>query len=248
MLMIPAIDLLGGRAVRLVEGKRERATVYSDDPAEVARAFVAAGAARLHVVDLDGAFSARRENIFAVQQIVRCGVPVQVGGGVRGLDDCRRLFDEGAAEVVLGTVAVKDPKLIEDAGEALRRRLIVAVDARDGRVVVEGWTETTTVEARALASSMAARGIAGVLYTDVRRDGTGAGPNVAASAELARAIAPVPLIASGGIGSLEHLRALARAGVPRAVVGRALYEHAFTVAEAIEAAAGPRPEGQGGSR
>jgi phosphoribosylformimino-5-aminoimidazole carboxamide ribotide isomerase len=236
MLVIPAIDLLGGKVVRLVEGKRERATVYSDAPGEVAARFVAEGAARIHVVDLDGAFNAGRENIVAVQQIVACGAPVQVGGGVRGLADCRRLLDEGAAEVVLGTVAVKEPRLLEEAGAELRARLIVAVDARDGRVVVEGWTETTSVDALALAGRAAALGVAGVLYTDVRRDGTGVGPNVAASAELARAIAPVPLIASGGIGALEHLRALQRAGVPRVVVGRALYERQFTVAEAIEAA------------
>jgi phosphoribosylformimino-5-aminoimidazole carboxamide ribotide isomerase len=234
MLIIPAIDLLGGQVVRLVEGQRERATVYSDEPGAMARRFVAAGATRLHVVDLDGAFSGRRENIVALQQIGAAGARVQVGGGVRDLDTCRRLLDGGAVWVVVGTLAARDPEALAAADPALRARLIVAVDARDGRVQVEGWRRATDLEAGVLARRLAPY-VGGVLYTDVARDGTGRGPDVARAAELARAIAPVELIASGGIGSLEHLRALAAAGVPACVVGRALYEGAFTVAQAIEA-------------
>jgi phosphoribosylformimino-5-aminoimidazole carboxamide ribotide isomerase len=236
MLIIPAIDLLEGNVVRLVEGRRERATVYSRAPGDMARRFADAGARRIHVVDLDGAFSGRRENIAAVQQIVAAGVPVQLGGGVRDFETCRRLIDSGVAAVVVGTLAARDPERFLVDGAGLLDRLIVAVDAREGRVFVEGWDRPTALTAADLAARVA-RHVAGVLYTDIARDGTGEGPNVPASAELARAIAPTPLIASGGIGSLEHVRALAQAGVPQAVVGRALYDGAFALEEAVEAAA-----------
>jgi phosphoribosylformimino-5-aminoimidazole carboxamide ribotide isomerase len=235
MLVVPAIDLLGGNVVRLVEGKRERATVYSDAPGEIARQFVAAGAKRLHVVDLDGAFAGKLENRRAIGEIVRAGVPVQTGGGVRDLDACARLFDDGVSRVVLGTAAVKDPAFVEAACARWPGAIVVAVDARDGKVAVEGWAEVTTVDAHELARASIARGAAAILYTDIARDGTGVGPNVTRSAELARALAPAEVIASGGIGALEHLRALARAGVPACVVGRALYERKFTVEEALAA-------------
>lgn len=235
MLIIPAIDLLGGKVVRLVEGKRESATVYSDDPAAVARGFVAAGAERVHVVDLDGAFSGRRENYIAVQQILATGARVQLGGGVRDLDACRRLVDEGVYRVVVGTMAAKDPDAFLAGDPALLAKIIVAVDAREGRVMVEGWDRETAVDAMVLAGKLARRA-AGVLYTDIERDGRGLGANVVRSAQLARAIAPVELIASGGIAALHHLRALRDAGVPACVVGRALYENKFTLAQAMEAA------------
>ncbi|HEY7956570.1 MAG TPA: 1-(5-phosphoribosyl)-5-[(5-phosphoribosylamino)methylideneamino]imidazole-4-carboxamide isomerase [Polyangia bacterium] len=236
MLILPAIDLLDGKVVRLVEGRRDRATIYSDEPGEVARRFVAAGARRLHVVDLDGAFAGRRENRTAVKAILAAGAEVQVGGGVRELATCERLLDEGAHAVVLGTAAVKNPELVSELCARLPGRVIVAVDARDGKVAVEGWAEATALDAFELARASAGRGAAAILYTDIARDGTGVGPNVEASARLSRALAPLPLIASGGIGTLDHLRALAQAGVPQAVVGRALYEGAFTVEEALAAA------------
>jgi phosphoribosylformimino-5-aminoimidazole carboxamide ribotide isomerase len=235
MLIIPAIDLLGGKVVRLVEGKRESATVYSDDPAAVARGFVAEGAERLHVVDLDGAFTGRRENNIAVQQILATGARVQLGGGVRDLDTCKRLLDEGVHRVVVGTLAARDPDAFLAADPALLARLIVAIDARDGQVFVEGWDRATHVDAAVLAGKLA-RHAAGVLYTDIARDGRGTGPNVPLSAKLARAIAPIELIASGGIGTLDDLRKLRDYGVPACVVGRALYENKFTLAQAIEAA------------
>ncbi len=233
MLIIPAIDLLGGRVVRLVEGKRDRATTYSDKPGEVARAFRDAGAQRIHVVDLDGAFSGRPENRRAVSEIVAVGLPVQLGGGVRDLATCERLVREGVRQVIIGTLAVKQPDLFHDILEALPGRVIVAVDARDGKVAVEGWAEATTVDAFDLAAESVEAGAAGILYTDISRDGTGVGPNVEASGRLARVLHPTPVIASGGIGSLDHLRQLALAGVPQTVVGRALYENAFTLAEAL---------------
>jgi phosphoribosylformimino-5-aminoimidazole carboxamide ribotide isomerase len=233
MLIIPAIDLLGGKVVRLVEGRRDRATVYSDSPADVARAFRDGGAQRIHLVDLDGAFSGRPENRRAVSEIVAVGLPVQLGGGVRDLATCERLINEGVRQVVIGTLAVKQPELFHDILETLPGRVIVAVDARDGKVAVEGWAEATSVDAFDLAAQSVEAGAAAILYTDISRDGTGVGPNVEASGRLARVLHPTPVIASGGIGSLDHLRALALAGVPQTVVGRALYENAFTLAEAL---------------
>jgi phosphoribosylformimino-5-aminoimidazole carboxamide ribotide isomerase len=234
MLVIPAIDLMGGRVVRLVEGRREWSTVYSDRPAEIARAFVAAGARRIHVVDLDGAFSGARENREAVAAILATGAEVQVGGGVRDVATAKRLLSDGAAAVVVGTLAARDPDAFLREEPELLRRTIVAVDARDGRVVVEGWERDGGIDAAELAARVAPH-VAGVLYTDVARDGRGTGANVTRSAEFARAIAPTPLIASGGIGSLDDLRALARAGIPACVVGRALYDNKFTLPEALEA-------------
>jgi phosphoribosylformimino-5-aminoimidazole carboxamide ribotide isomerase len=235
MLIIPAIDLMGGKVVRLREGKREEATVYSDNPGEIARRFVEEGAARLHVVDLDGAFAGKTENRHAIEGIIAAGVPVQVGGGLRSLEACKQAIASGARYIVLGSAAVKDPLMFEHACAELP--VIVAVDARDGKIAVEGWTEQTQLDAFAVAKQAIDQyGARGVLYTDISRDGTGVGPNVERSADLARALAPAEVIASGGIGNLHHLRALAKAGLPACVVGRALYENKFTLADAVEAA------------
>jgi phosphoribosylformimino-5-aminoimidazole carboxamide ribotide isomerase len=234
--LYPAIDLLGGKAVRLVEGRREQATVYADRPEEVAARFVAAGAGRIHVVDLDGAFAGRRENVEAVARIASLGAPVQLGGGVRDLATVDALVAGGVDRVVLGTAMVKSPELVAEACRRHPGRIVVAVDARDGKVAVEGWAETTTLDAGTLAAEAARLGCAAVLYTDIARDGTGRGASVDATARLARALLPLEVIASGGIASLDDLRALARAGVPAAVVGRALYEGRFTVGEALAAA------------
>jgi phosphoribosylformimino-5-aminoimidazole carboxamide ribotide isomerase len=236
MLIIPAIDLLGGKVVRLVEGRRERATTYSDHPGDVARVFRDAGATRLHVVDLDGAFAGRPENRRAVSEIAATGLPIQLGGGVRDLATCERLINEGVRQVVIGTLAVKQPDLFHEILETLPGRVIVAVDARDGKVAVEGWAQATDVDAFDLAARSVEAGAAAILYTDISRDGTGVGPNVEASGRLARVLHPTPVIASGGIGALSHLQSLALAGVPQAVVGRALYENAFTLEQAFEAA------------
>jgi phosphoribosylformimino-5-aminoimidazole carboxamide ribotide isomerase len=235
MLILPSIDLLGGNVVRLYKGRRESAKIYSNAPAEIARGFAAAGARRVHVVDLDAAFG-DGDNRAAVAEIARAGVEVQAGGGVRDVAAARALLDGGCAAVVLGTSAVKSPELVEALCRELPGRVVVAVDAHGDKVAVEGWAEATDLDAGELAARAATWGAAAVLYTDITRDGTGVGPNVEATARLARALHPLPVIASGGIGSLEHLRALARAGVPQAVVGRALYERQFTLQEAFEAA------------
>jgi len=236
MLILPAIDLLGGCVVRLREGKRDQATIYSRAPGDVAAAFAQGGARRLHVVDLDGAFAGRRENLAAVQQIRAAGVPVQLGGGVRDLAACAALLDAGIDRVVLGTAMVKTPALVVEACARWPGRVVVAVDARDGNVAVEGWVEATALAAFDVAAAAAEAGCAAVLFTDIRRDGLRTGPNVETTAMLARVLHPVEVIASGGIASLDDLRQLALAGVPAAVVGRALYEGVFTVAEALAAA------------
>ena len=239
MIVIPAIDLLGGKAVRLVRGELGSATVYADRPDLLAAEMAAAGAERLHVVDLEGAFSGAPQARSAVEAIVRAaaaaGVPVQVGGGLRDRAAVEAVFAAGASWAVLGTAAVRQPDLVRELCQAFPRRIIAAVDARDGVVAIEGWTEAATVRAEELGGRAAGWGAGALLYTDVARDGTGAGPAVEATAALARAV-PVPVIASGGIGSLDDVRALAAAGIAMAVVGRALLEKRFTVAEAREAA------------
>ncbi|HTE53072.1 MAG TPA: 1-(5-phosphoribosyl)-5-[(5-phosphoribosylamino)methylideneamino]imidazole-4-carboxamide isomerase [Kofleriaceae bacterium] len=236
MIVIPAVDLMGGAAVRLVRGERDSAEVFSDRPWELIAAMCAEGAERLHLVDLDGAFAGRPVSRAAVERIVgEATAPVQVGGGLRDRAAVEAVLAAGARWAVLGTAAVRDPALVRELCAAFPERIIVAVDARDGWVVVEGWTEASTVRAEDLGRQAAAWGAAALLYTDVARDGTGGGPAVEATAALARAV-PVPVIASGGIGSLDHVRALAGAGIAMAVVGRALLEKRFTLAEAVEAA------------
>jgi phosphoribosylformimino-5-aminoimidazole carboxamide ribotide isomerase len=235
--LFPAIDLLGGRAVRLEEGKRERATVFRDRPIELVDELAQGGADRLHLVDLDGAFGEPRQ-LALIAAIVRASpIPVEVGGGLRDRAAIEAVLELGAAYAVLGTAAVRDPALVEDACRAYPGRIIVAVDARDGVVAIDGWTASGGITALDLAGRAAGWGAAALLYTDVARDGLGGGPNVAATAALARA-AGIEVIASGGVGSLGDIAALAAAGVPAVIVGRALYDGKFTVAEAVRAARG----------
>jgi phosphoribosylformimino-5-aminoimidazole carboxamide ribotide isomerase len=238
MNVFPAIDLLGGKAVRLHQGRRDRATVYRDQPWELVTEFASAGAGRIHVVDLDGAFSGNPAHREVVARIVaESPVPIQVGGGIRDRDAIEAVFDAGAQLAVLGTAAVKDPAMVERACADYPGRIVIAVDAKDGLVAVEGWVESSEVTAVELGRRAAAWGAAALLYTDVARDGTGAGPNVRATAELAAAVgAGTPVIASGGVSSLDDLRALAAEHIPAVVVGRALYDGRFTLTEAIEAA------------
>jgi len=232
--LFPAIDLLGGRAVRLEEGKRERATVFHDRPALLVAELARGGADRLHVVDLDGAFGEPRQ-LDLIAAIVRASpIPVEVGGGLRDRAAVDAILALGAAFAVLGTAAVRDPGLVEQLCRSYPGRIIVAVDARDGVVAIDGWTASGGITAAELARRAAGWGAAAVLYTDVARDGLGGGPNVAATAALARG-AGIEVIASGGVGSLDDIAQLARAGVPAVVVGRALYDKAFTIDEAVAA-------------
>jgi phosphoribosylformimino-5-aminoimidazole carboxamide ribotide isomerase len=236
MIVVPAIDLLEGRAVRLKEGRREDATVYHERPWELAAAFAKAGATRVHVVDLDGAFAGAPVQFDMVQKILGASqLPVQVGGGVRDEAALEAVLAAGARWAVLGTAAVKDPAFVQRACQRHPDRVIVAVDARDGRVAVEGWAETSDVDAIDLATRAAGWGAAKILYTDVSRDGLRGGPNVAATARLQAALGATPVLASGGIGSLDDLRALSAAGVRECIVGRAIYDNVFTVEQAIAA-------------
>ncbi|MCA9529729.1 MAG: 1-(5-phosphoribosyl)-5-[(5-phosphoribosylamino)methylideneamino]imidazole-4-carboxamide isomerase [Myxococcales bacterium] len=239
MELIPAIDILDGQVVRLHQGRYDEVTTYGDDPAKVASELEAAGARRLHVVDLDGARDGRPGNVAAIEAILRqTRLSVQVGGGVRDRAAALRWLDAGAARVVMGTAAIKAPDMTRALAAERPGAVVVAVDARDGAVAVEGWLEDTCRAAVDVAKRAASWGVAALLYTNIARDGTRAGPDVEGTASL-QAEVDVPVIASGGVGSLDHLRALDAAGIRAAVCGRALYSGAFTLAEAFEAAGAP---------
>ncbi len=227
MILFPAIDLKNGACVRLWRGEMSRATVYSLDPPAQARNFATAGFQWLHVVDLDGAIAGRQVNGDAVAAIVAAvDVPVQLGGGVRDLETIEAWLDGGVARVVLGTAAVRDPELVRSACRAFPGRVAVGIDARDGRVAVDGWTETSEIAAHELALRAEDAGAAAIIYTDIARDGTLAGVNFAAVDSLAQAVT-TPVIASGGVASLDDLRALKgleSSGVAGVIVGRAFYD------------------------
>lgn len=238
MMVIPAIDLRGGRCVRLVQGRAEAETVFAEDPLAVGRAFAERGAERLHVVDLDGAFTGAPRHAGLIAELARAvPVPIQVGGGLRDLGALEAFFSAGVRWAVLGTRAALEPAFLREACRSYPDRILVGVDAVDGRVAVDGWTRILERHAEDLAREAAAAGAAGVIYTDVRRDGTGEGPNLEATAALAR-VSALPLFAAGGIARLDDLRRLAAIpGVEGAVVGRALYTGAIDLGEALAACA-----------
>jgi phosphoribosylformimino-5-aminoimidazole carboxamide ribotide isomerase len=238
MLVFPAIDLMDGAAVRLEQGRRESVKVYDRAPWEVAARFAAAGVSRIHVVDLDAAFTRgsaeRKDNRATIARIVKAaGIDVEAGGGVRTLDDCAALFDAGVKLAVLGTAAIKDPAMVAAACARWPGHIVVAVDAREGKVSVEGWTETTAADAVEVGLAVTRAGAAAVLYTDIARDGMRGGPNLEATGRLVHRLLPTPVIASGGVARLEDLDALAPTGAAAVVVGKALYERVFTVEEAV---------------
>ena len=238
MNVYPAMDLLGGRVVRLHKGRYDAVTVYSDDPSGVLDAFISAGAVRIHVVDLDGARDGAPTQAALIRTLLAAhSAKIQVGGGIRGMAQAEGYLAAGAERVVLGTAAVRDPGFVREA--CARFPVVVAVDAVDGRVATEGWTQASDIAATDLARWAMELGARAVLYTDISRDGTGAGPNVGATAALARAVPGLEVIASGGVGSLEHLRALAaEREITACVVGRALYDQRFTLRDAVEAGRG----------
>jgi phosphoribosylformimino-5-aminoimidazole carboxamide ribotide isomerase len=235
MILYPAIDLKDGACVRLLRGAMEAATVFNDDPAAQAAAFEAAGCAWLHLVDLNGAFEGRSINGPSVEAILaRVSIPCQLGGGVRDMAGIERWLAAGVARVILGTVAVRDPALVREAAAAHPGRIAVGVDARAGMVAVEGWAETTEIEATDLARRFEDAGVAAIIFTDIDRDGAMQGPNVEATAALARAVS-IPVIASGGVSSLDDLRALKACGaaLDGVISGRALYDGRIDLAEAV---------------
>ncbi len=239
MVVIPAIDLLDGKVVRLAQGKREAVTVYSDDPVAVAKRWVAAGATWLHVVDLNGAFEGAYKNLPLAQQIIEsCGVRVELSGGVRTKEALGQALAAGAARVVLGTKACEDPRFVQEAADRFGTKIAVAIDASAGRVVSRGWVAATQITPGALARSVTMLGVETVICTDVSRDGTLQGPNLSLLSEVLDAGAR-EVIASGGVSSLEDLRqlkTLESRGVVGVIIGKALYEGTLDARDAIQAA------------
>lgn len=240
MLVIPAIDLKDGCCVRLSQGEKDRVKVYDQDPAAVAEKFAAQGAERLHLVDLDGAFTGGpTKNLDIAARIIRSvNIPVQFGGGVRSEEAVKRLVDLGADRIILGTIAVEDPKLLDSLAALYGSKLAVGIDARNGRVAVRGWETETESDALELALRTRRSGIERIIYTDISMDGMLAGPNIEAAARLARE-SRMKTTASGGIGTLDDLRRLKEiesCGIDSCIIGKALYESRFTLREAILAA------------
>jgi phosphoribosylformimino-5-aminoimidazole carboxamide ribotide isomerase len=235
MILYPAIDLKDGKAVRLIHGEMDSATVFNDDPAAQARSFVEAGCEWLHLVDLNGAFAGRPVNAAPVEAILKaCDVPAQLGGGIRDMATIEAWIEKGLARVILGTVAIENPALVREAARAFPGKVAVGIDARAGKVATKGWAERTDVDATELAKSFADDGVAAIIYTDIERDGAMGGPNVDATAALARAVS-IPVIASGGVSSLDDLSALKQTGViAGAISGRALYDGAIDLAQALK--------------
>ena len=237
MILYPAIDIRGGQAVRLLQGDYERETAYDADPVDAATRWAGEGAEFLHVVDLDGAKAWEPRNLDAIRRIaaaVEC--PIQVGGGLRDLDSVAALLTAGAERVVIGTAALRDPELLERALAEHGDRVVVSVDAREGKVSLSGWTETSDVDVAEAVADLSGRGVTRFLCTAIEVDGTMEGPALGELNRIAAAV-EAQVIASGGVGTIGHLEQLARDAAPNvegAVVGRALYERRFTVAEAIE--------------
>ncbi|MEN9062228.1 MULTISPECIES: 1-(5-phosphoribosyl)-5-[(5-phosphoribosylamino)methylideneamino]imidazole-4-carboxamide isomerase [Ponticoccus] len=239
MILYPAIDLKDGKAVRLLRGDMDKATVFNDDPAAQALEFVAQGCEWLHLVDLNGAFAGQPVNAAAVEEILRqTKTPAQLGGGIRDMATIEMWLSKGLSRVILGTVAVENPALVREAAAAFPGQVAVGIDARDGKVATKGWAETTDVDATDLARSFEDAGVAAIIYTDINRDGAMQGPNVQATAALARAVT-IPVIASGGVSSLKDLIALRDCGAALngAISGRALYDGALDLKAALKALA-----------
>lgn len=237
MEIIPAIDILGGRCVRLAQGDYARETVFGEDPVAMAVRWASQGAKRIHVVDLDGAKSGERTNAAVVSQIVdSVSCAVQTSGGIRSVALVREMLDEGVNRVVIGTGAVKDPAFLRESIAIAHDRLIVSVDAREGKVSLQGWTEATDLDALQLIERLAAQGVERIVYTDILRDGVTDGPNFHMYERLTSATS-IKVIAAGGVGSVEDIQRLSDCGVEGAIVGRALYTGDIKLPEALSAAA-----------
>jgi phosphoribosylformimino-5-aminoimidazole carboxamide ribotide isomerase len=235
--IIPAIDLRDGRCVRLYQGDFQQETVFSEDPPQVARRWHALGASRLHVVDLDGAKAGHPVNSEAIRAIAEAvSIPIELGGGIRDIATIRVALSWGVERVVLGTVAAQNPALVAEACKAFGEGIVVGVDARGGKVAVQGWLETTSVDAADLVRRMTNQGVRRFIYTDIGQDGTEEGPNLQSLTAVLQAT-DRPVIASGGVGKIEHLLRLSEQGVEGVIVGRAIYTGAIDLAEALKAVA-----------
>lgn len=241
MILFPAIDLKDGQCVRLVKGEMDQVTVFNESPADQAHAFVRAGFTWIHVVDLNGAFAGEPVNAGAVEAILEAvDMPVQLGGGIRDMKTAEHWIGQGISRIVLGTAAVKDPDFVREACDAFPGQVAVGIDARGGRVAVEGWAETSDMLAVDLARSFEDAGVAAIIHTDIDRDGALEGVNAEATAELARAIR-IPVIASGGVASLDDLAALKEHeadGIMGVISGRAIYDGRIDPAAALQLLAG----------
>jgi len=236
MELWPAIDLRGGRCVRLLQGDYDRETVFGDDPVAMARRFAADGARRLHIVDLEGAKAGMPVQAELVARMVAAaGVPCQLGGGIRSVDTARAYVTAGVHRLVVGSVAIENPDLLTELAHTFPGRIVLGLDARDGKVAVRGWLETSPLGAVDVAKRHEQLPLAGIVYTDIAKDGMMAGPNLPALAEMVRAVR-LPVIASGGVSNAEDIRQVAAVGAAGCIVGRALYEGSLTLAGAALAA------------
>lgn len=237
MLIIPAVDIKGGRCVRLLQGREDAETVFSDDPLAMALKWEGEGAELLHVIDLDGAFRKKPKNVTAIQKIVNgVEVPVQLGGGIRDMDTIEMYLDMGVSRVILGTEALRNPDLVYEAARLFPGQIIVGIDARDGLVAVEGWTETTQVRSIDLARRFEGIGLAAIIFTDIRRDGMQTGPNIQETRRLAESVS-IPIIASGGVSGVDDLKQLLSvrsSGIIGVIIGRALYSGTLDLKESLK--------------
>lgn len=240
MILYPAIDLKGGKCVRLLKGDMNKATVYGENPAAQAKAFQDAGFKYLHVVDLDGAVDGQLVNKSAVENILQTiTIPMQFGGGIRSRETAELWLNAGITRIILGTVALKNPALVKELARDYPNRIVVGIDARNGMVAVEGWVEDSTMKAVDLAKQFEDAGVAAIIYTDIARDGTLAGPNTEETAALGRSVS-IPVILSGGIGKLgdiENVKRHASGAIEGIIMGRALYENTLDPREALALAA-----------
>lgn len=241
MIVFPAIDIYEGKAVRLRKGDFNAVTEYGDNPADMARRWADLGAEFLHVVDLDGALAGASRNTAPIREILKqVNIPIEVGGGIRTLDDVKLMLDLGVQRVILGSAAVKTPPLVAEACQLYGERIAVGIDAKDGIVAVNGWGESGKMRSEDLARDMAGRGVKTIIYTDISRDGTLSGVNIEATVRLARA-AGIGVVASGGVSSLEDIRAVKaheKDGVIGVITGKAIYDGRLDLKEALRIAAG----------
>jgi len=235
MIVIPAIDLIDGQCVRLFQGKREAVTTYSNDPGSMAKRWESFGAKLIHIVDLDGAFTGNQANLDAIRKIRQSvQIPLQVGGGIRNMGSITRLFSLGIERVIFGTAAIEDPEFVKSSCSKYPGRVLIGIDAKDGMVAVKGWKEVTSFNVRDIAGRLAVAGAAGIIYTDIARDGTLSGPNVKAVKEMVESVS-IPVIAAGGVSSIEDIKNLLLIkNLWGVITGKAIYSGTLDLKEAIK--------------
>jgi phosphoribosylformimino-5-aminoimidazole carboxamide ribotide isomerase len=238
MIIIPAVDIKNGKCVRLLQGRKDAETVFSDDPAAMAQKWEDQGAEMIHVIDLDGAFEKRPKNLDSIKKILdTVKADIQVGGGIRNEDTVKMFIDLGVKKVIIGTEAIRNPQLVEKLCKAFPGQIVVGIDARKGLVAIEGWTETTRIKAADLAKQLEDQGVAAINFTDIHRDGMQTGPNIEETRKLAEAVS-VPVVASGGVSTLDDIKnllPLEKVGVTGIITGKAIYSGTLDLKEAIAA-------------